>query len=461
MRAMLEVDEAGPNPTNASPQPPAGTQAARRPSLWRHGDYMRLWSAATVSLMGSQVSLIAIPFIAAIFLNSSPFQIALVPAVEMLPFVLFTLPAGAWLDRVRRRPVLIAGDIGRGVALLTIPLAYAAGALTIWQLYAVAFVTGSLTVLFDVADQSYLPALLDREDLVEGNAKLQLPSVAAQTAGTALGGGLISLVAAPFAVIVDAVSFFASGGLLSLIRRPEQKPARSVGADGSTSSLRTEIAEGLRYVLGNKHLSRIAGSTATSNLGTSIAFAVFPFFVYRELGLSPALIGAALGIGSLGILAGAVAAAPLGRRFGVGPVIVGSMFITGPAAFLVVFLPAPDLSPSTAAVSAAVLAAGALLVTQQLLMSFSAVVYNVGQVSYRQAITPLTMQGRMNATMRFIVWGAMPLGSVIGGVLASVITVRATILVGALVASTAFLWVLFSPVRTLREIPTGLPGEPS
>jgi MFS family permease len=179
------------------------------------------------------------------------------------------------------------------------------------------------------------------------------------------------------------------------------------------------------------------------------------------LGLSPALIGAALGIGSLGILAGAVAAAPLGRRFGVGPVIVGSMFVTGPAAFLVVFLPAADRSPSTAIVSAAVLAAGALLMTQQLLMSFSAVVYNVGQVSYRQAITPLTMQGRMNATMRFIVWGAMPLGSVIGGLLASVISVRATILVGALVASTAFLWVLFSPVRTLREIPTGLPVEPS
>jgi MFS family permease len=461
MRAMLQVDEPGLDPASAGSQAATGAPAARRHSLWHHADYMRLWTAATVSLMGSQVSLIAIPYIAAIFLNSSPFQIALLAGVEMLPFILFTLPAGAWLDRVRRRPVLIAGDIGRGVALLTIPLAYAAGSLTIWQLYAVAFVTGSLTVLFDVADQSYLPALLDREDLVEGNAKLQLPSVAAQTAGAALGGGLITVVAAPFAVIVDAVSFFGSGGLLSLIRRQEQKPARSVGTDGSTTSLRTEIAEGLRYVLGNRHLSRIAGSTATSNLGTSITFAVFPFFVYRELGLSPALIGAALGIGSLGILAGAVAAAPLGRRFGVGPVIVGSMFVTGPAAFLVVFLPAADRSPSTAIVSAAVLAAGALLMTQQLLMSFSAVVYNVGQVSYRQAITPLTMQGRMNATMRFIVWGAMPLGSVIGGLLASVISVRATILVGALVASTAFLWVLFSPVRTLREIPTGLPVEPS
>ena len=436
---------------DAGPVVPSGSV---RPSLWRHADYMKLWTAATVSLMGSQISLIAIPFIAATVLGASPFQIALLAAVEMLPFILFTLPAGAWLDRVRRRPVLIAGDIGRGIALLTIPLAFATGVLTIWQLYLVAFVTGSLTVLFDVADQSYLPALLDREDLVEGNAKLQIPGAAAQIAGPALGGVLIGIVAAPFTIILDAASFFASGGLVSLIRRQEYKLARPIAADGSTTSLRTEIAEGLRYVLGNRHLRMIAGSTATSNLGTSIAFATFPFFVYRELGLSPALVGAAFGLGSIGILAGAVAAAPLARRFGVGPVIVGSMFATGPAAFLVVFLPPADQGPSTGIVSAAALAAGALLVTQQMLMSFTAVTYNVSQVSYRQAITPLTIQGRMNATMRFIVWGTMPLGSLMGGLLASVFPVRAAILIGAIVASTAFLWVLFSPVRSLREIPT-------
>jgi MFS family permease len=415
---------------------------------------MKIWTAATVSLMGSQVSLIAIPFIAAVVLVASPLQIALLAAVEMLPFLLFTLPAGAWLDRVRRRPVLIAGDLGRGIALLTIPAAYAVGALTIWQLYVVAFVTGSLTVLFDVADQSYLPVLLDREDLVEGNAKLQIPAAAAQIAGPAIGGGLIGVVAAPFAVVLDAVSFFASGGLVSLIRKQEQKPARLTTADGSQTSLRTEIAEGLRYVLGNKHLRMIAGSTATSNLGTSIAFAVFPFFAYRELGLSPLLVGAAFGLGSLGILAGAVAEAPLTRRFGLGPVIVGSMFASGPAALLIVFLPHVGTGASTGPVSPAALLAAALLVTGQLVMSFTTVTYNVSQVSYRQAITPLSIQGRMSATMRFLVWGTMPVGSLIGGLLASVLPVRATILAGGLVASTAFLWVLFSSVRSLREIPT-------
>ena len=420
-----------------SPEPPQG----RRASLWRHPDYMKIWSAATISLMGSQVSLIAIPFIAAVVLRATPFEVALLGTVEMLPFILFALPAGAWLDRVRRRPVLIAGDLGRAIALLTIPAAYALGVLTIWQLYAVGFVAGLLTVFFDVADQSYLPVLLDSQDLVEGNAKLEISASAAQIAGPGLGGGLISLVAAPFAVVVDAVSFLASGGLISLVRKPEPKPQRKVGVDGSETGLRQEIAEGLRYVLGNRYLRMIAGSTGTSNLGSSLSFSIFPIFVWVQLGLSPALTGAAFSIGSIGVLLGAFLAAPLARRVGVGPVIVGSIFINGPALLLIAFL------PSTA------LVAGLMLVGAQVLMGFSAVVYNVNQVSFRQAITPLDMQGRMNATMRFIVWGTMPLGSVAGGILASFLPLRTTVLIGAAIASSAFLWVLVSPVRSLREIP--------
>jgi len=414
---------------------------APRASLWRRSDYMKIWSAATISLMGSQVSNIAIPFIAAVVLRASAFQVALLATVEMLPFILFTLPAGAWLDRVRRRPVLIAGDVGRAVALLTIPIAYALGVLTIWQLYAVGFVAGLLTVLFDVADQSYLPVLLEADDLVEGNAKLQISASAAQIVGPGLGGGIIGLVAAPFAIVVDALSFFASGGLISLVQKHEPKPERKRAADGSQTSLRQEIAEGLRYVLGNRYLRMIAGSTGTSNLGTSMAFSIFAVYAYVELGLTPGLVGLAFGLGSTGVLIGAVLAAPLAGRFGVGPVVVGSMFVTGPATLLLVFLPASAL------------VAGATLLASQFLMGFSAVVYNVNQVSFRQAITPLDMQGRMNATMRFIVWGTMPLGSVAGGILASFLPLRTTVLVGAVIASSAFLWVLVSPVRSLREIP--------
>ncbi len=412
-------------------------KAGPRPSLLRHAGFVKIWSAATVSMMGSQVTQIALPFIATVTLGATPFEVALLGMMDMLPFILFTLPAGAWLDRIRRRPVLILGDFGRAIALATIPLAYAAGVLTIWQLYVVGFTTGILTVLFDVADQSYLPVLIDSDDLVEGNAKLQISASGAQILGPGLGGGLISLVAAPFAIIVDAISFVASGALISLIRKPEPKPKRTVD-----TSLRLEIRDGLHYVLGNPYLRMIAGATGTSNLGSSILFAIFPVFVYRELGLSPGLIGLSGSLAAFGVLLGAFTSAPLARRFGVGPVIIGSMFINGPAMLLMVFL------PSTAVV------AGALLIGAQFGAGFSAVVYNVNQVSFRQAITPLDLQGRMNATMRFIVWGTMPIGSLLGGVLATFIPLRTTVLIGALVGMSAFLWVLFSPIRSLRTIPT-------
>jgi MFS family permease len=442
---MLEADlpTSGGHMTSepAPPADPAGA-AAKRPSLWHHADYVKIWSAATVSLLGSQVSQMAIPFIAAVVLHAAAFQVALLGTFEMLPFILFALPAGAWLDRVRRRPVLIAADFGRGAALATIPIAYALGVLTVWQLYAVGFTTGLLTVFFDVANQSYLPVLVEPEDLVEGNAKLQVPASAAQIVGPAIGGGLIGLVAAPLAVALDAASFVASGALISLVRKHEPKPERKLAADGSHTSLRQEIVEGLRYVTGNRYLRMIAASTATSNLGTSIAFSIFPIFAYVELRLSPGLVGAALGVGGVGVLLGAVLAAPVARRIGAGTAIVGSMMATGPAVLIMVFLP-----PSA-------IVAGAMLVASNFLMGFTAVVYNVNQISFRQAITPLDIQGRMNATMRFLVWGTLPLGSIIGGVLGSFIPLRMTVLVGAVVAGLAFIWLLASPVRSLRVIPT-------
>ena len=432
---MNEADSLLPEPEAAA------TTSVKRPSLWHHADYLRIWSAATISLMGSQVSQFAIPYIAAVVLHSSPLQVALLVTIEMLPFILFTLPAGAWLDRVRRKPVLVAGDLGRAAALITIPVAYALGVLTVWQLYAVGFTTGFLTVLFDVADQSYLPVLLDADDLVEGNAKLQFPAAAAQIVGPGFTGQIIGVIAAPFAIVVDAISFVLSGALIASIRKHEPKPVRRLAEDGSQTSLRQDIAEGLRYVLGNRYLRMIAASTGTSNFGSSMVFSIYAVFVFVELGLSPGLVGLAAGLGAIGLIVGALTAAPLARRFGVGPVIVFSMFADGPALLLLAFL------PSAGFVAAAVILASLLL------SGWSAVVYNVNQVSFRQAITPLDMQGRMNATMRFIVWGTMPIGSVTGGILASLLPLRTTVLIGALIASSAFIWVLVSPVRSLRTIP--------
>jgi MFS family permease len=412
-----------------------------RPSLWRHRDFMMIWSAATVSILGSQVTLIAVPFIALTMLGASVFQVSLLAAVEMLPFLLFTLPAGAWLDRVRRRPVLIAADIGRGVVLMSIPVAYVAGTLSIGQLFVVAFITGTLTALFDVADQSYLPAILNRDDLVEGNAHLQISYSVAQIGGPTLGGNLIAIVAAPMAIAIDALSFFISGGFISAIRRREDPPPRRLRESGRPESMRSEIAEGLRYVLGNRYLRPIAACTGVSNLFAAALFAVFPFLIWTELKLPPAFFGTVMGAASIGFLAGAALSSRLPNSLGIGRTIVVSAALGSPA-FLLLTLTPQDLSLAAVTLFVGWFVAG-----------MGQVIYNVAQVSLRQAVTPPEMQSRMNATMRFIVWGTIPIGSVMGGVLATVLPVRAALILAALATFLSIVPVLASPLWSLREIP--------
>jgi MFS family permease len=392
-------------------------------------------------VLGSQVTLIAVPYIALTMLHASVFQVSLLAAVEMLPFLLFTLPAGAWLDRVRRRPVLIAADFGRAVVLLSIPVAYVAGAMSIWQLFIVAFVTGTFSAFFDVADQSFLPALIDREDLVEGNGRLQVSYSAAQIGGPTLAGNLIQIVAAPLAIVADALSFFISGGLIGLIRKREDKPDRMLDAAGRPTSLRAEISSGLRYVLGNRYLRSIAGCTGTSNLFGAALFGVFPVLIWRELNLPPAFFGTVVGLASFGFLAGAALSGRLPRRFGLGPTIIVSAALSSPAFLLL------TLTPARLEWAAVTLFAGWSV------LGFTQVVYNVAQISLRQSITPLAMQSRMNATMRFIVWGTIPIGSLMGGLLATLLPVRLALVIVALGSFASVPWVLFSPLRSLREMP--------
>ena len=418
-----------------------------RPSLWRHGDFRKLWTAATVSVLGSQVTLIAVPYIALTMLHASVFQVSLLAAVEMLPFLLITLPAGAWLDRVRRRPVLVAADFGRAVVLLSIPVAYVVGAMSIGQLFVVAFVTGTCTALFDVADQSFLPVLLDREDLVDGNARLQVSYSVAQIGGPTLAGNLIQIVAAPLAIIADALSFFISGGLIVAIRKREDKPERALDAGGRPTSLRTEISSGLRYVLGNRYLRPIAGCTGTSNLFGAALFAVFPVLIWRELNLPPAFYGTVTGLASFGFLAGAALSSRLSRRLGLGPTIIVSATLSSPAFLLL------TLTPARLEWAAVTLFAGWFV------LGFTQVIYNVAQVSLRQSITPLAMQSRMNATMRFIVWGTIPIGSLMGGLLATLLPVRVALVIAALGSFASLPWVLFSPLRSLREMPEERGGD--
>jgi len=412
-------------------------------SLLRHADFLKIWAAATISLFGSQVSLIAIPAIAILTLGASTFQAALLGFFEMLPFILFTLPAGVWVDRLRRRPILIAGDLGRAVALSTIPIAYAAGVLTVWQLYAVAFAAGILTVFFDVADQSYLPSLVESDQLVEGNAKLQISQSAAQITGQGLGGAIIGLVTAPFAVVADAVSFFLSAALIFAIRKPERPPELRAEPDAvARRGMRSEITEGLRYVLGQRYLRSIAACTATSNLFGNLVYAIFFVYAYRVLGLSPLVLGIVLGIGNIGFLLGAVVASRIARAIGVGRTIVLSALLGGLAIFPLAIAPASERAIP-------------FLVVSQFGAGLAQVVYNVNQVSLRQAITPERIQGRMNATMRFIVWGTIPVGVLLGGALGTWVGLHEAIWVGAIGGLFAFLPPLLSPVWRLREIPAG------
>ena len=418
----------------------------RRPGgLWRHRDFRNLWAAETISVFGSQVDDLAIGFVAILVLDASAFEIAVLGTLNFAPFILLTLPAGVWVDRLRRRPILISADFARAGLLATVPLAYALDVLTLTQLYLVVFLVGACQVFFDVAYQSYLPSLVERDEIVEGNSKLEISRSSAQVTGPGIGGTLVELVTAPYAVLVDALSFIASGIFLLRIRKQENV-VRVASADRRKPSMRSELKEGLRFVAANPNLRAQAGCTATSNLFSSLAFSIFLVFAVRELRLSAAVIGLAFSVGAAGSLLAAFTARRISDRFGIGPTSIVMAAVFGPSFILVALAPAGN-------------AAIPFLIVAQLVFGFSVVVYNIAQVSYRQAICPPRLQGRMNSVMRFIVWGTIPIGTIAGGGLATWLGLRETIVIGAVGGGLSFLWLLLSPQRHLRELPAPIDDD--
>jgi len=410
----------------------------RRPGgLWRHPDFMKLWGAETVSQLGTHVSVLALPLVAIIILEASAFEVALLGVIELAPFILISLPAGVWVDRLRRKPILVVSDLARALLLATIPLAHWLDVLAIWQLYGVGFAVGVFTVFFDVSYQSYLPSLVERDQLLEGNAKLEVSRSGTQLAGPGIAGALIAAVTAPVAVLLDAISFVGSALFLFAIRKREE-PAPTRAERQAGPGMKSEVKEGLRWVLGNRYLRWIAASTATFNLFGSIIFSIFLVFAVRELDLGPGTIGLVFAVANVGYLVGALLANRLARRFGVGPTIIMGAACSVSLLLLAV---APKSNPIP------------FLIAAQAISSMGIPIYNITQVSFRQAITPERLQGRMNSVMRFIVWGVMPLGSLLGGALATWFSLRAAIWVGAIGMSLAVLPVLLSPVRTLRAMP--------
>jgi MFS family permease len=418
------------------PSPPV--TASR--SLFRHRDFVKLWTGETISQFGTQISLLAIPFVALDILKATPFQYGLLATVEFLPFILFSLPAGAWVDRLRRRPILIAGDLGRVVSLASIPIAYELGVLSVPQLYLVGFANGVMTVLFDVAYQSYLPSLVDRDQIVDGNSKLEISRSAAQIAGPGLAGVLVGAVTAPVAIIGDALSFLVSAIAVLWIRKPEPPVDRHIDEHGRPrEGLRREVASGLRYVLGHPYLRSIAASTGWANLFSNLGFvALFPYML-DVLDMGPGEVGLIFAIGNLGALGGAFLARRVADRVGLGRTIIAAMALNGPA-FVLIAVASPEVAIP-------------FLIVAMALESVGGMVYNINQVSFRQAITPIHIQGRMNATMRFIVWGTIPVGSIVGGFLGSSIGLHPTIWVAAVGSVLAFVPLLVGPLKALRTMP--------
>ncbi len=307
--------------------------------------------------------------------------------------------------------------------------------------------TGTLTVFFDVANQSYLPSIVERDELVEGNSKLQISQSAAQLAGPGIAGYLVALVTAPFAILLDSLSFVISALFVFRIRRPEPPVVAHLDESGKPkSSIFREVREGLRFVIGNRELRAISTGTATSNLFGSMGFAILLLYAVQELGMTPQQIGIVFSLGNIGTLGGAILANRIARWFGVGPTIVGALFI---GSFTTLFV---ALATKETAIP--------LFIASGVFGGVGQMVYNINQVSYRQAICPPRMQGRMNATVRFLVWGTMPIGSIIGGVLASTVGLHETIWISAILGFIPWLFPLFSPVRKIRVMPEPVGDEP-
>lgn len=395
---------------------------------------MLLWSGQTVAESGSAVAPFALPFLAVTALRATPFDVGVLTALGTVSFLLIALPAGVIVDRVVRRRLMMWCNVGRAVVIGTVPVAYWLGHVTLVQLYAVALATGVLTVFFDVAYQSFLPTLLSRDQLVDGNGKIGTTQSAAQMLGLPMAGGMVSLAGAARSVLVDAGSFLVSAVSLALIRTPEPAPAARVGRP----AFRAQMAEGLGFVVGHPILRKIVACTSTSLFFGSMITALEMVFLVRHLSVQPGTAGLITACAGLGGAVGGVIGGRLGQLVGTSRIIWLSILGAGWTGLLI-----PLARPGW----------GVLLFGLGYFgMYFSAVVYNIAQISYRQAICPPALLGRMNASVRWIAWGTLPLGALAGGSLATWIGVRETLWIAGAGVWAAGLLVFCSPLRGRRDV---------
>lgn len=409
--------------------------ASSTTSLWRHPDFMKLWTGQTVSQFGSMVTRDALPLIGVLVLRASPWQMGLLSAAGSAPIILFGLLAGALVDRLRRRPILIAADLGRAVLVGSIPAAALLGRLTLAHVYVVAALAGVLTAFFDVAYQAFLPTLVAPEQLFEGNSKLGLTSSLAEIVVPGLTGLLVQIISAPLTLAVDALSFLVSALSLTWIQSPEPPPPPR----GPDAAVALEIGEGLRVTWGQPLLRALAFSTAWRDFFGSFYGALYSLYALTVLGLTPAVLGLLIACGGVGALIGAAVAQPLARRLGQGPALVLTFAAMNVLELLVPLAGGPRWLVIL------------LMLLPQLFGDLFRAAFEISALSLRQAITPVQLLGRVGASVGFLVGGVATLGLLAGGALGSAIGIRPAIWVAALGALPATLVLVFSPVAALRE----------
>ena len=402
-------------------------------SLWGDADFLKLWLGQTISMFGSSLSRLAVPLIAALLLEATPVEMGFLAAMGTAPSLLFGIFAGILVDKFKRRTILIVSDVGRAILLITIPVAVYLGSLTMLHLYIVSFLVGIFTVFFDITSRSYLPSLIDRTQLFDGNSKLELSGSITAIGGPSLAGLIIEAVTAPIAILYDAASYLISAACLLVIKRREQAPVKS------NQPILPQIREGLKVVIGNPFLRAFVGCLATSNFTSNIFFALYILFGVRELGMNAAQLGLVYGLGASGALFGAVLAPWIGARVGTGRALILGALIGSLEVMPVIFA-----TPATAE---------ALLFLSSWLGNFGWVLYNVFAVSVRQAIVPITLQGRVNATFSFLVAGMLPLGALVGGWLGTSLGLRNAITIAAIGSCLSFFWIIFSPARSMIKLP--------
>ncbi|MEV7040409.1 MFS transporter [Amycolatopsis sp. NPDC051061] len=406
--------------------------AQPRPNLVRHANFRRFWLGDTVSSFGSAVTVLALPLVAIETLDASPFEVGLLTMSQYLAFLVLGLPAGAWVDRMNRRLVLIGGDVGRAVLLATVPLATTVHALTMGHLFAVALLAGVLRVFFVIAYQTYLPEVVDAPDLVQANARLTASRGVAEVGGPGLAGYLVSWLTAPLAIAADSVSFLVSALFVARIRTGEtaaRRPRRPLIA---------EVGEGARFVLGHPLLRAMVTRSALFNLSNTVLATMFVVLLADELNLPASTIGLVFTVAGGGAVAGALIVERVAAAVGGGRAIVCAAFVVGLSA-----VPMPFTQHGWPLWLAA---AG------EAVGSAAVVVSNVTQISYRQRVCPKELLGRVNATTRFVVWGAVPLGALLGGVLGQGVGIRPALWIGVVGELLAILPLVCSPLWRLRRL---------